>query len=138
MSRRGFPAILFLVACEVEITPGTPGGSASNDDPTFLQTTDINQTTLFHTVDFHCDGEQSLLDWLVVFQVQTPSHVVYVDVEVFQRGTGFGAIALEESRSGDWYADIWEDDYGIDCERDTQGVTFYAEDSAGNVEILDL
>lgn len=106
--------------------------------PTFLETDDINETESFRSVSFVCDGEASLLDWLVVFEVESAPDVTYIDAQVFQRGSGFGAIALDETRSGEWYADIWEDEYGIDCERDTQGVTFYAEDADGNVEILNL
>lgn len=128
MHNSALVAFLLIAAC----------GGGGGGGPTVLETNNIDETAMFLSVDFHCDGEQSLVDWLVVFEVETTPDVVYADGEVFQRGSGFGAIELDETRSGQWYADIWEDDYGIDCELDIQGVTFYAEDAVGNVEILNL
>lgn len=68
-------------------------------------------------VDAYCDGNASLLDWLIVIEATTDLPAYDVTCNVSQGPYDYGNWNLNDEGNGrDWYGEIWEDTLGIDCE----------------------
>jgi hypothetical protein len=91
---------LFSLAC-------TGGGSGGNDDA------DVD-------IAWGCDGNASATDWLFYVEVTQTGGAEITDDELVcdvRQGGEFLETMYPQRQGGRWYAEAWEDDIGVDCDR---------------------